>query len=586
MKKRYYLFALTIMGLCPITLFAQYARLTPRQADGSYYVQIGLKELLSKKSLPQVIIDKTTGGEILEIVNVPSAAIEQLCPRQGEKDEIQTLLRVRLNEAPNKDATYTAHIRGFTVIAKEAPPTGECLKETESSSQSHKLNKQLGIAKELNVRLMTNPVGLCSEGLTLILSSSLYAEEDWDRVNDWLSLAAKNPSQVGTIKIAEGADPLKTPKIARVIITPHQLEPTTDPALKIEVNPRLCLIPQGGLPSGKFNTEVEFNAEIQEKPLPPGLNQRIAGFDLAGKNVVLVPTSADAKLAIEEKPVPGKRSLDNTFDLGLSYTRAKNKEKEIVRRGILDLRVVPIKRIEFTFGASDNWLPYYTPFYLDANVSTGKIVEETLSLNRVLFGTKLEIHYVPTDSIGTYHRFILRGTNASDRDYKQAEFVAAFEYSPVFNKLNRTRQNRGEFRNITIQKDPSNPEQKYVDAVLGWSVIPTAGVEIGKTYLRRNPAEAIKPTDVIRRFFVKLELKFDISKYVSLSVSDEFYVRGEDIDNRTRNLFSGTLELPISTPFLGSKQALFINFKRGNEPPFATPDVNAFILGYRLRSNR
>src|SRR5205807_1071396 len=92
-------------------------------------------------------------------------------------------------------------------------------------------------------------------------------------------------------------------------------------------------------------------------------------------------------------------------------------------RGSLDLRFAPLLRDRTRPPEVKKWQLFRTPLFLDAKVSTGKVSEDTLSLNRILFGTEMNFRYVEGTKKGSRNKYIitLRGTNASDRDFKLAE---------------------------------------------------------------------------------------------------------------------------------------------------------------------
>lgn len=110
---------------------------------------------------------------------------------------------------------------------------------------------------------------------------------------------------------------------------------------------------------------------------------------------------------------------------------------------------------------------------------------------------------------------------------------------------------------------------------------PSAG---GRTYARRNPAEAIEVSPTVKRFHTGLDMDFNLTRYIVLSISDTFWLRGEADDDRFHNYFKGTIEAPLGRPFRNSVHSLFLSFERGNQPPFTGRDVNAFKVGYRIRA--
>ncbi len=304
----------------------------------------------------------------------------------------------------------------------------------------------------------------------------------------------------------------------------------------------------------------------------------------------------------------GQRPLDRNLDLGIAFTSARETIKDPVtmqnriernNRGVLDVRFIPFLNIRrnqvppFT----QKWFPFWTPIFLDANVSTGKIITETLSLNRVEFGTDLEYRFIPfnkrvvIDRLGnkraetdtghytTFYRFMFKGKHISDRDFKQKEVAASVEFQPMFAALNHPIE-----ANWKPAQDPISGAFVFQRGTYGWEFKPVFGFDFGRTYSRDNPAMAIQPSPNIRRFYTTLDVTFDITSRLKLTFTDTFYVRGESEENRKKNYFKGEILLPIDNPFGNTSQAIFANYENGNKPPFNKPDVSGFRIGYRIRS--
>ncbi len=229
---------------------------------------------------------------------------------------------------------------------------------------------------------------------------------------------------------------------------------------------------------------------------------------------------------------------------------------------------------------------YITPLFLDAKVSTGKIEKETLSLNRVVLGAEGEIlHH---SSVGIYpdlQRYILRFSHASDRDFKQAEYKVGFEFQPFFGRLNHYRDDEPDVKQNRLDPDPRRGKKIFGEKFFGYQFKPVLGVEVGRTYMRRNPAAALTPGPTVRRFYFGGEAAVNLSSHFTLSVTDLAYVRGEAHDDRLHNYFVGTVEAPLAGITDRAAHGLFFSFERGGQPPFANPDVNVLKFGYRIRSN-
>lgn len=224
----------------------------------------------------------------------------------------------------------------------------------------------------------------------------------------------------------------------------------------------------------------------------------------------------------------------------------------------------------------------FTPVFFDGRVSTGKITEDTLSLNRVVIGTQWEYQYRYNNAtFPTFYSFVFKGSHASDRDFKQAEFKGTFEFrpqfGPLFHPLDSYKGKPGRTLGGKLEAIPSDH---------GYEVIPLVGFEIGRTYMRRRPAEAIKPSDTVRRFYFGLELVYNPTRDITFSAEDNFYFRGESKDDPRHNYFLGEFSYKLGTFARGqAAHAIYFSFERGGQPPFDNPDVNALKLGYRITAD-
>ena len=225
----------------------------------------------------------------------------------------------------------------------------------------------------------------------------------------------------------------------------------------------------------------------------------------------------------------------------------------------------------------------WTPAYLDAKISNGKITKDTLSLNRVVLGTKLEYQYrYNNETYPTYYSFQFTGSHASDRDFKQAEYKGAVEFRPFIGSLYHPLKSQPpvlEKREL-VNKDTTVPVRH------GYEIVPYVGFELGRTYLRRRPAEAVKPSDTVRRLYFGLDLVYNPTDRMTFSASDTFYVRGESKDDRYRNYFIGTFDYKLGTFAKGkASHGAFLSFERGGQPPFDEADVNVLKFGYRVTAD-
>ncbi len=437
----------------------------------------------------------------------------------------------------------------------------------------------------------------CESGLTVIASAEHNpGQTDWSAVYRWLEGFDSKPRELATVTLhVIGEDESKDKNYPLRLVYPTTLEEDIGKTEAL----RLCLETERKLPVGSFDAKIVFHGANR----PAEFGPTVEGEKLAGRYVTTATKS--------EPKDPKDRALEQNLDLGVSFTSSVANEetpatdttpatttRERTNRGVLDVRFAPTLNLLKPVIESNKWLHFWTPVFLNANVATGKIEEDTLSLNRVLIGTEFESRfnvrntYPVLDKKGqpvidektkkprkriTYpmtHRFFYGLTHASDRDFKQKEFTGKVEYRPIFWKLNSPIN-----LNYTVLSGEKRP------GTFGYVFLPTVGFEIGRTYQRRNPAPAVKPSDTVKRFYFGVEMNLDVTKYLTFIVKDTFYVRGETPDDRGKNYFKGGIEAPLGEVFdTGAVQSLFISFERGDLAPFATPSVNVFKTGYRIQS--
>ena len=428
----------------------------------------------------------------------------------------------------------------------------------------------------------------CAGGILVFARSKVRPDESgWPGVYEWLEKFESRPRELATVTLRVIGEDAKTPYPLKSVkaMTPETAVGNTNRLV-------ICLETEEKLPTGAFDAEVDFIGAGR----PADFGPKVSGKELEGRYV----TSA-SKSDLKD---PGDRVLEQNLDLGVSFTSSVANEetpasgttpatttRERTNRGVLDVRFAPWLNVLSPVIESNKWLHFWTPIFLNANVATGKIEEDTLSLNRVLIGTEGESRYnvrrtypVPNpspnmpDERHVYpitHRLVYGLTHASDRDFKQKEFTGKIEYKPIIWKLNNP---------ISLNYTIKNNEKRA--GTFGFVFLPMVGFEIGRTYQRRNPAEAVKPSDTVRRLYFGVEMNLDVTKYLTFTVKDTFYIRGETPDDRGKNYFKGGVEAPLGEVFdTGGVQSLFMNFERGDLAPFATPAVNVFKAGYRIQFN-
>lgn len=344
------------------------------------------------------------------------------------------------------------------------------------------------------------------------------------------------------------------------------------------------ITPSQKLPS-KFNTLIKY--DDPNVPLEIARNSKSFANEIA--QVVVNPSKDTGKVG--ERDIASK--LEVGFLLGSSVEEVEKnnngvttKVRERKTQGVLDLWFKPFGVTTIIAPseseASKGWYIDWTPAFLDAKVSTGKITEDTLSLNRVVIGTQFDAYYFfKNNNNSTYPRFIGRFLHASDRDFKQGEYKVNFEFQPILSFLNRIPENFSSTQYEVLRKRGDiNPVREIIPS-RGYQITPFFGFELGRTWFRRRPAEAIEPSDTVKRIYIGFDTEFYLSKNITVSLLDKMYFNfGENIDKKV-NYFNGSLDFKVR----GNQRfgdSVFISFERGQQPPFNTPSVNAVKIGYRF----
>jgi len=428
------------------------------------------------------------------------------------------------------------------------------------------------------------------EGLMMVISTPERNKPDlWIPVYNWLNhFAGENADDIADVLVTVPGVILNRPnKITALRWTKRD-------SIQLGAGQlRVCVLFNDELPISDFTAAFQFHGP----DLPPSISTA-TGEDLAGSVAVDFPP-IDKDIA-----EPSKRKFERNLDLGLTLTSEvadktvaatdttpETVTRERTSRGVIDLRFAPWMDVLHPPFKSNRWLHHLTPLMINANVATGKIEKETLGMNRILIGLEGESRYVhrrdfkvklangnEQDRITypVWHRVIWGFTHGSDRDFKQKEFVGKIEYKPVFDKLYQPYS-----LNYTID---ANGLRK--PAGWGFTFLPEIGFQIGRTYSRRNPASAIKPSDTVRRLYFGGEISLDITEYVTLSVTDDLYIRGENPEDHYKNYFKATGEFRLGRSSNGLfAHSLYAVFERGQQPPFSSPDVNSFRIGYRIQGN-
>jgi hypothetical protein len=489
----------------------------------------------------------------------------------------------------NTITNMSANFDTFRFTFPDAPPTlafnadnsytVELLVPTNQAKVAKTFKIEIQAASALSLSLGRSLLGItarCGDGITLEVATALN-NYNWDALFQKLDQLEPHPKQFATVKIhTQGDDETSWPE--------YPLKSVSDemrPQAPAQKHLRMCLLTEKSLPTGTLDVEVSFNQNR-----PADFAQKITKKSLPG-------TAVGASPKAEDPGSPEKRLIEQNLDMGVSLTSSVADEetpatatkpaitKRIrTTRGILDVRFAPVLDVLHPTIEDNKWMHFLTPFFLNANVATGKITKDTLSLNRVLIGLQGQFRkrFVFVDANGHTHkistqRIIYGFTHASDRDFKQDEFTGKIEWAPIFWKLNQPIS-----LNYTV-----NTRKEDVPGSIGYTFLPKVGFEIGRTYHRRNPAPDIELSPTVKRFYFGVDMSLDLTRHLTLSVSDVAYVRGEAPGHRFRNYFKGGVEAPMGRVFGSAVHSLFFTFEKGDQAPFATPAVNSVKVGYRVQ---
>jgi hypothetical protein len=437
------------------------------------------------------------------------------------------------------------------------------------------LDSEIEVATDVKVVIENKPVPCVDDYVNYYILAQLvehtdkvdrqYAEERYNDVRRFLL----NP------RVGQSLQVKITPEDSQSIVSkPKSTTPRVNNDSII-----LCTEIVSKLPAKTFNFEYQFSDsapfELRQKPL---LLEKLKG---AGES--------SSPVKPDEKGDVGKRSYVKNLDLAVVLTSSVADEEQAdgstVRKrktqGTLDLRLVPllnVKKVNPNDFRPGGIVQLWTPFYLDAKVSTGKITKDTLSINTIALGTQYELrHYLRfKDGYADLLRYQFSLNNISDRDFKQAEYNLGFEFQPIFGRINRP---------LGSEKDLFGKIIVETKNTFGYSVIPVFGVQWGRTYRVREPQASMDISRNIRRVYLGGDFSFNVTKRLKFTISDKLYLRGETSPNDVKNYFSGTIEAPIGEIGRDTTHGLFFSIEKGNKPPFSNPDVNVLKFGYRIVSN-
>lgn len=419
----------------------------------------------------------------------------------------------------------------------------------------------------------------CGAGRLRLLAFSPDASYDWRPYLRYLQGIQFERAPLGKLSIRK----IGGSKVEDFIVSDFEIVTKTLGAAQASQKTIVCI--NHDIPSAAFTAKLELNSSNR----PPDVGADPSASEIAGDFSQPPPKSTDIT-------APEKRKLERNLDVGLSFTSSVAEQtvpasgttpaatfRKRTNRGVLDLRFAPWINVLHPVIERDTWLHFLTPFFINANVSTGKITKDTLSLNRILLGLEAESRFYKSKttvdksgkkrtSFPIWHRVIYGLTHASDRDFKQDEFTGKIEYAPIFEALYRPYA-----LNYYIDRTSGEPTQRWY----GFTFKPKVGFEMGRTYRRHNPAPDVKPSDTVRRVYLGTDLTFNLSKHLTLAPSNIFYIRGETPKRRMRNYFKGQADF-IFNPDSNIASGLFLAFERGQLAPFTSPDVNSVRVGFRV----
>jgi hypothetical protein len=420
---------------------------------------------------------------------------------------------------------------------------------------------------------------ISKEGLTA--EAKQEYEDEFRNIYRWLELHRSDPSSIGKIVV----DPQDREGSSAFSIQALRLEPGNVDSAWSEDAIDLILVPERQFPMGKYDFQVEFGNDA-----PPELRGTYQGTQTG-----FVPKDVDPTTVGLDKTM-GLRERKASLDLGIAFTSSQNIVKvgtASVRKrqsnAVVDLRLAPI----LNYHRDGDDTNFFTPFFIDAKVSSGKIDNTTLALNRINIGSEYSLKWAPvaksTDNAGheiqrtsdNTYVFSFRAISKSDRDFKRAEAEAEIEFRPYIYALNYALSSH-----IRHPLAPGNLIPAHTKQIpcceFGYQIRPLIGMDLGGVYRAKRTALDVPPTSrTVKRLYFGGEATIDLTRHVTLHGMDTLYVRGESPRHRTRNYFKGEVRVPILTTE-NSSQCLFLSYEKGDQPPFSTPTVNAVKLGYRI----
>ena len=489
----------------------------------------------------------------------------------------------------------------LTYRISRAPAAGDSFKMRYAFTGGAVAERKLREVEALpDLRIAQALVGECENGILYRINTDgggdrAYIDKRIAKFEEWLKRQAASPRGIASVEVQPHSSANKVTyavrdyavsPVADISPDPHELSATR--AMSTQ-SFKICVRFQEPLPNEKFDTLTKF----ENNPPFELLFTKAATLDASAG--LAKPVSMDDAKAVVKPAELGLRGFDNAVDFAFNYSTAVEDEKqedESIKRlrkhtGVFDVRIAPWLRMRLDRPRAGKWQRFFTPIFLDAKVSTGKIDKDTHALNRINIGTELNFRRwqstVPGDRDGFF--LTLRGVNASDRDFKRAELTGEFEFRPIFDALNNPRSGTKQLIKRVLKPD-EDPLESVPLSFLGYQFQPFVGVNAGRTYrTKRAIFEGEEESDFVRRLFFGVDMIFDLGPLFKVTLTDTFYVRGETPGDRGRNYFNGTVEGSLGRIRRDTAQSLFVSFERGDQPPFTTAGANVVKVGYRIRSD-
>jgi hypothetical protein len=333
------------------------------------------------------------------------------------------------------------------------------------------------------------------------------------------------------------------------------------------------------LPTGEFDARLVIPSGVPE-----------IGTGVVATELTLVG-SADAPTVFGSgDDAPGDRSFERNLDVALLGTSSLTKPDDGHRTresvATLDLRIAPwLNALVPGRRPASRTLRYITPVYVDAKVSTGPLNKDTTSLNTIVIGSEFEFRHFPSKLREplSFHRYVLRFSNAANRDFSHVETGGAVDWKPVLAAITRPRSLLSPIPRA-FDDDPDRPA-KLLLSTFGFAISPVAGIEFGGTSRWKSPPQDIEnPSDFVR-LHVGTDAKFEFGDRLMIDATLQAYVRSEAPSDRVATYLKVSAGVPLGSSTTLRGAAFFVSYERGILPPFDGSPVSTFKVGVRFQSD-